>query len=77
MSAAQDATWGWVAIADREPPRGERVEVRHDLNHSYDCKGLLTEDGRWQTEWGFIIPPGLLTFTPTHWRPLAAQEGEA
>lgn len=70
-----NATSDWIALEDRQPPVGERVEVRHDLNHSYDCKGTLTESGKWQTEWGFIIPPGLLTFTPTHWRTLS-QEGK-
>jgi hypothetical protein len=64
----------WIAVTDELPPIGERVEVRHDLNHSYDCTGVFDGGSKWSCANAFIVPPCFLVWNPTHWRPIAEQE---
>lgn len=59
---------GWKPALYEAPPPGERVDVMHILNRSYDTDGECGADGRWQCCNGFILPNMTLTFTPTHWR---------
>lgn len=63
----------WRSISSELPPIGERVECRHELNPSYDCKGTYKGDGRWACANAFIVPPGFLIWNPTHWRHLPEQ----
>lgn len=59
---------GWKSVMNEAPPTGERVDVMHILNRSYDCDGECDSSGQWQCANGFIIPNGMFTFNPTHWR---------
>lgn len=59
---------GWHRVTASLPPVGERVEVMHVLNRSYDTTGEIDEDGGWQCCNAFILPNMMLVFAPTHWR---------
>jgi hypothetical protein len=63
----------WRSCEEQLPPIGERVEVRHHLNPSYDCEGEYRGDGKWSCANAFIVPPGWLVWNPTQWRPLVKQ----
>jgi hypothetical protein len=65
---------GWLSVQDELPPVGQRVSVRHYLNHSYDCTGQLSEDGKWSCANAFILPNMMLVWNPTHWRPLGQEK---
>ncbi len=70
---AQADVEGWQYVANAAPAIGERVEVMHILNRSYDTDGECDADGRWQCSNGFVLPNMLFTFNPTHWRPMQEQ----
>jgi hypothetical protein len=58
---------GWIRAAN-VPPAGQRVDVMHVLNRNYDCDGEVDDSGHWHCSSGFILPNGVFTFNPTHWR---------
>lgn len=64
---------GWIPIATASPPVGERVWCAHERSApAYNCLGHIDANGEWHCANGFILPRGrfgMLTFTPTHWRP--------
>lgn len=62
---------GWHYVANKAPKVGERVDVMHIGNRSYDTDGECDEAGVWHCCNGFVLPNGMLTFSPTHWRPKA------
>lgn len=62
---------GWTRAAEALPPAGERVDVMHVLNRSYDCDGEVDEAGDWHCSNAFLLPNMQLAWSPTHWRPKA------
>lgn len=67
---AQADAEGWHYVANKAPELGERVDVMHILNRSYDTTGECDAKGAWHCCNAFVLPNGLLSFNPTHWRPL-------
>lgn len=59
---------GWKSVMNEAPAVGERVEVMHILNRSYDTEGECDAEGVWHCANGFVLPNMMLTFDPTHWR---------
>lgn len=59
---------GWKSVFNEAPPIGERVDVMHILNRSYDTTGECDASGAWHCANGFVLPNMMLTFEPTHWR---------
>ena len=68
---------GWKSVMNEAPPVGERVDVMHILNRSYDCDGEIETDGTWSCANAFILPNMMLAWNPTHWRTKAAREQAA
>lgn len=63
---------GWKSVMNEAPPVGERVDVMHILNRSYDCDGECDAQGKWHCTNGFILPNMMFVWSPTHWRAKAA-----
>ena len=60
---------GWHYVANKAPDLGQRVDVMHILNRSYDNDGECDAEGKWHCCNAFILPNMTITFNPTHWRP--------
>jgi hypothetical protein len=68
---------GWRLCKSDPPATGERVDVMHVLSRQYDTDGEVDADGQWHCSNGFVLPGcpyGVLTFSPTHWRPRTADD---